>query len=105
MKCYESSGFFYYLIDSVPERGRPFGIAAAFDFKETALPFKIGWIQSSGGENILVSCKTKLVRVQNGGSGRYVQLAVDPSEESVLVHDPYTAPQGSTVVVTVGGLV
>ena len=102
---YEANGFFYYFIDVRPKQGRVIGNPANFGFKDCALPFKIGWIQNNGAENIMVSAVATLVRKTTSGSGHYFQVAVDPDRDDALIHDPYTVPQGSTVVVTLAGLV
>ena len=102
---YEASGFFYYFIDVRPMTGRTIGNPANFAFKDCALPFKMGWIQSNGAENIMVSAVATLVRKTTVGSGHYFQIAVDPTRDDALIHDPYTVPQGSTVVISLAGLI
>ena len=101
---YESSGFFYYYIDVNPDQGRVIGAPGNFGFKDCALPFKIGWIQSSGAENIMVSAVATLIRKTTGGANHFFQVAVDPGRDDCLIHDPYTVPQGSTCVVTLSGI-
>ena len=101
---YESNGLFYYYIDVEPNQGRIIGTPTNFSFKDVALPFKIGWIQDDGSEIVIVSAVATQVRKTEAGYGHFFQVAVDPTRADSIIHDPNSAPELSTVVVMLAGL-
>ena len=77
---------------------------ANFGFKDCELTFTVGWIQSNGSENIIVSAQANQVRKTTAGSDHLFQIRVDPNAATSII-DPNLAPSDSTVVVKLEGFV
>ena len=94
-----------YGFDCDPKAGRVLTPPGNFGFKDVAMHFSVGWIQSDGSENIIVSAVANQVRKTVAGAIHLFQIRVDPNRADSIIHDPYIAPQGSTVVVKLAGII